>query len=78
MDKIQQAIFDQFGQEAADYYAANFNSDDMFPFDGQNCDEILEDGDICPGWDGLSKRCCCDNRRVTWVWENSILYAEAY
>lgn len=28
-------------------------------FDGQNCDE-------CPGWDGLSRRCECGNRRVYW------------
>ena len=33
-------------------------------FDGKNC----EDFDIeCAGWDGVSRRCECGNRRVSWV-----------
>jgi hypothetical protein len=36
----------------------------------------------CKGWDGVSHRCDCGNRRVEWVWEgdfkNPYVYAEAY
>lgn len=49
-------------------------------FDGMNCEEV---GENCSGWDGVSRRCGCGNRRVTWsfmehhanVWS---FYAEAY
>lgn len=32
-------------------------------FDGQNCND-WDDGTFCSGWDGVSKRCDCGNRRV--------------
>lgn len=47
-------------------------------FVGQNCDEP------CQGWDGVSHRCECDNRRVTWVqgightYDVPSVYAEAH
>lgn len=31
-------------------------------FDGNNCDEDRN----CLGWDGMSHRCDCGNRRVSW------------
>lgn len=37
--------------------------DGFIPFDGQNC---FHYGD-CAGWDGVSLRCECGNRRVMWV-----------
>lgn len=58
-------------------------SDEFIDFDGQNCEYTLEEGEACLGWDGLSRRCSCGNRRVTW--ETSQLadgtwyaYASAY
>ena len=37
-------------------------------FDGQNCNDWLDDDKPeCLGWDGLSRRCDCGNRRVSWV-----------
>jgi hypothetical protein len=43
-------------------------------FDG---DEFCEG---CRGWDGMSRRCDCGNRRVEWVTfdDDSGVYAEAY
>lgn len=47
-------------------------------FSGQNCD------DPCRGWDGVSRRCECGNRRVDWVqgdchtFESPAVYGEAY
>ena len=36
-------------------------------FEGMNCNDYLEDGaDECTGWDGVSRRCDCGNRRVEW------------
>lgn len=36
-------------------------------FDGQNCNDYSdEDGTFCSGWDGVSRRCDCGNRRVYW------------
>jgi hypothetical protein len=35
----------------------------LVPFEGQNCHEV---GDTCDGWDGISRRCECGNRRVSW------------
>jgi hypothetical protein len=46
-----------------------------FPFYGENCDEDC-------GWDGISRRCFCGSRRVSWEYEgnfnNMQVYAEAY
>lgn len=42
-------------------------SDDYVNFDGMNCNDYLDNGgDQCPGWDGVSYRCFCRNRRVYW------------
>ena len=39
----------------------------LIPFDGQNCNDYLEDDEPeCGGWDGESRRCSCGNRRVYW------------
>lgn len=47
-------------------------------FNGQNCEE-------CDGWDGVSRRCDCGNRRVGWnLYESDdfflgpFIYGEAY
>lgn len=56
-------------------------------FEGMNCNDYLaEDAlndEFCTGWDGVSSRCDCGNRRVQWlgveVGEGKWLaYAEAY
>jgi hypothetical protein len=44
---------------------------DDFAFGGQNCDD-------CSGWDGISRRCNCGNRRVEWVNDHGHWYGEAY
>ena len=47
--------------EAAEAAARDLsNADGFYRFDG---DETCEE---CPGWDGLSRRCECGNRRVYW------------
>lgn len=57
--------------------------DGFIPFDGQNC---FDYGD-CAGWDGVSRRCDCGNRRVLWALKHGAkkgsqnpddYYAEAY
>lgn len=46
--------------------------EDDFDFNGQNCDN-------CSGWDGVSRRCNCGNRRVEWLFsESGFWYGEAY
>jgi hypothetical protein len=43
------------------------DSFDYVEFDGMNCNDYLDKGeDECPGWDGVSYRCFCGNRRVSW------------
>ena len=37
----------------------------LVSFEGQNCNDWLE-GESCGGWDGVSRRCECGNRRVSW------------
>lgn len=47
-----------------------------FEFNGQNCDGP------CSGWDGVSHRCDCGNRRVYWQsdggFKDIYIYGEAY
>jgi hypothetical protein len=52
-------------------------------FDGHNCADVWDEGESCEGWDGVSKRCQCGNRRVDWVFSEYpkgvwSFYAEAY
>lgn len=47
------------------------NSDGMIEFDGQNCEDVLDEGSYCAGWDGESRRCDCGNRRVYWDTEQT-------
>lgn len=48
----------------------------LFSFSGE---DSCED---CAGWDGVSRRCYCGNRRVDWTYEGNFecmhVYAEAY
>ena len=46
---------------------------ELFDFEGKNCDE-------CPGWDGISRRCECGNRRVCWQlsYYGDYVYGEAW
>jgi uncharacterized protein (DUF1786 family) len=61
----------------ADLVMEKLKEDDLFDFDGHNCHYVDQD---CGGWDGVSRRCNCGNRRVTWVLsdDKSYVYAEAY
>jgi len=56
------------------------NQGNYFDFDGQNCgnDGYESRGKDCPGWDGLSRRCECGNRRVDWELYGSHVRAVAY
>lgn len=40
----------------------------LVSFEGQNCTvDYLDEGAVeCGGWDGVSRRCECGNRRVSW------------
>jgi hypothetical protein len=49
---------------------------EMFSFFGGNCEEITDRA--CDGWDGISRRCDCGNRRVEWIWEYGAWHGEAY
>lgn len=51
------------------YFTIDYEGDILFS--GQNCDD-------CAGWDGLSRRCNCGNRRVSWTIDHNFPYAEAY
>lgn len=81
-DEVRDFILKTFGQAAAEYYDANFDPDSMIEFDGMNCGDLYDeatDAEInCSGWDGISRRCSCGNRRVYWVWNSGHLTAEAY
>jgi len=56
-----------------DKYKEMENSLDFVDFEGNNCEE-------CAGWDGLSDRCECGNRRVYWEYDKTTksLNAVAY
>jgi len=42
-------------------------------FDGMNCNDYLEEGQMeCDVWDGEERRCLCGNRRVSWDMEKNI------
>lgn len=50
--------------EAIAYAQANGVVD---KFEGMNCNDYLSyDQRECLGWDGISRRCDCGNRRVYW------------
>lgn len=46
--------------------AAGIEEGGVEEFDGKNCEDTGEDGTYCSGWDGVSRRCDCGNRRVGW------------
>jgi len=52
---------------------------DYIHFSGMNCMDW--DDRVCEGWDGMSRRCECGNRRVGWYFyrdkDNNIVSAEA-
>ncbi len=60
---------------------AHVNCNGPIEFDGMNCNDYLDDNQPeCGGWDGVSRRCDCDNRRVYWcISKNAdgLYYAEA-
>jgi hypothetical protein len=42
--------------------------DSYVEFEGMNCNDYLDDDAVeCEGWDGVSYRCDCGNRRVYWA-----------
>lgn len=52
-------------QEAIDAFTAQA-SDDFIEFDGQNCNDYLDDdAEECAGWQVGERRCDCGNRRVS-------------
>lgn len=56
---------EEFDRQVKEKVAEIEASGDFVEFEGWNCEE---DGDtICEGWDGVSRRCDCGNRRVAWV-----------
>lgn len=67
--KSSEEIYDSL---IADVFRAN--DDEYFEFDGNdNCED-------CLGWDGVSRRCHCGNRRVCWTMSEckTYVYAEAF
>lgn len=52
-------------------------SGEHIEFNGMNCYDL--DDNECKGWDGLSTRCDCGNRRVYWCLsdDGTYVYAEA-
>lgn len=72
-DEVRESILSQHGPKAAAYYDDHFDPDAMFDFAWNNCDP-----EECSGWDGISTRCSCGNRRVYWCWNGKVLEAEAY
>ena len=70
--------------EAATTQSANMAETwETVEFDGQNCEDVLNEGETCDGWDGISRRCECGNRRVGWTFSEYTkgvwtYYAEAY
>jgi hypothetical protein len=55
------------GHEAEAAAVSDAQMRGSIPFDGWNCNDYLNDDEIpCTGWDGISRRCDCDNRRVYW------------
>ena len=54
-------------QEAEDAARLDAYLRGSIPFDGWNCNDYRDEDEMeCLGWDGESKRCDCDNRRVYW------------
>ena len=52
---------------------------EFIEFDGFNCNDVGDpDAEPCPGWDGISHRCECGNRRVSWEQEGDEVYARAH
>lgn len=75
IQKVRDEIAEHFGEQAAMYFDVHLKpamqNFGWFEFSGDNCED-------CPGWDGLSCRCNCGNRRVSWDWFYGALIAEAY
>lgn len=54
-------------QEAEDVARLDARLRGSVPFDGWNCNDYRDEDEMeCTGWDGESRRCDCDNRRVYW------------
>lgn len=53
----------------------NIASGNFISFEGQNCEN-------CSGWDGVSQRCECGNRRIDWSFEGNfndmVVFGEAF
>jgi hypothetical protein len=61
--------------------AVNDHEEPVINFEGMNCNFIGQDKE-CEGWDKVSKRCHCQNKRVAWTAAKNdgrwFAYAEAY
>jgi hypothetical protein len=72
---------DGYNQAEIEVILNHFPWDYSMDFNGQNCDDLGDDwnnGVPCTGWDGLSRRCNCGNRRVSWIVEGEFAYGEAH
>jgi len=72
----ESAFYDAREVKFEELKAAATKDEKWHSFNGQNCDGP------CKGWDGLSRRCECGNRRVDWTSEGDFsdmyIYGEAY
>lgn len=59
-------IFHATAEAAIEAAKAECATQGLIDFDGQNCNDYLEEGRECGGWDGHDHRCECGNRRVYW------------
>jgi hypothetical protein len=70
-------------QEAKDAFTAQAG-DDFIEFEGQNCNDYLDDdAEECSGWQVGERRCDCGNRRVSLCTDGNetngfYAYASAY
>ena len=66
---------------AEEAIAAAIEAGGVDDFADMNCNDYLEEDDQpCTGWDGVSRRCDCGNRRVGWEtgqFDNGKFYAYA-
>ncbi len=63
--ELRDKRFEELKQEA-------MNNHDYIDFSGNNCFDVLEKGEQCKGWDGVSGRCYCENRRVDWEFDEDL------
>jgi hypothetical protein len=75
IENLLNEILTSYGKDVRDQFlkevVPDIKEDLEFNFNGMNCDEEC-------AWDGLSRRCYCDNRRVSWIYEYNMFFGETY